>query len=223
MMANILVIAAHPDDEALGCGGTMARHSAMGDKVGVLFIADGVGARNDTFQENLIKRKKAAKNALKILNTEALDFLDFPDNRLDTIALLDIVQKIESTIHKFQPQTIYTHHYGDLNIDHSIVHKATMTACRPVPGCSVKNIYSYEVLSSTEWGLANKRFVPNYFIDIADYWDQKRDALMAYNEEMRAYPHTRSIESLEALSLHRGTSVGLRKAEAFSIIRSIND
>ncbi len=223
MTKNILVIAAHPDDEALGCGGTISKHSAKGDRIGVLFIADGVGARNDAFAENLKKRKHAAENALRILGAESLGFFDFPDNRLDTIPLLDIVQKIEKVIEDFQPSVVYTHHYGDLNVDHAIVHRSTLTACRPIPGSYVKEIYTYEVLSATEWSLGNNLFIPNYFINIEDYWDKKVTAINAYNQEMRPFPHTRSMEHLQSLAEHRGASVGLRKAEAFLMIRCVND
>lgn len=223
MTKNILIIAAHPDDEVLGCGGTIARHSSNRDRIGVLFIADGVGARNDAFAENLKKRKQAAEAALKTLGAESLGFLDFPDNRLDTIPLLDIVQKIEKVIEDFQPNVVYTHHYGDLNVDHAIVHRATLTACRPIPKSCVKEIYVYEVLSATEWSLGNNLFVPNCFVGIEDYWDQKINAINSYNQEMRPSPHTRSMEHLKSLAEHRGESVGLKKAEAFLMIRYIND
>lgn len=223
MTKNILVIAAHPDDEVLGCGGAMARHSANGDTVGVLFIADGVGARNDKFVESLQKRKQAAESSLKILGSQSLGFFDFPDNRLDTVPLLDIVQKIEKVIKEFKPFVVYTHHHGDLNIDHAIVHRATMTACRPTPGSCVKEIYAYEVLSSTEWSLVNQSFHPNYFIDIQQSFDKKMLALEIYAEEIPPSPHARSIEAVQALSTVRGASVGLKRAEAFVTLRRVAD
>lgn len=223
MSNNILVIAAHPDDEVLGCGGTIAKHIDNNDKVGVLFIADGVGSRLDSFDDNLKKRKYAATNAIKVLGGKILGFFDFPDNCLDTIPLLDIVQKIEKSIFQFKPAVVYTHHYGDLNIDHAIVHRATMTACRPVPDSHVKEIYTYEVLSSTEWSLGNNLFMPNYFVDIDKYWMKKINAISAYVDEIRAFPHARSKEAIEALSQYRGASVGLRKAEAFFMMRYIDD
>jgi LmbE family N-acetylglucosaminyl deacetylase len=222
MSKNILLIAAHPDDEVLGCGGTIARHAVSGDNIGVLYIADGVGARNDSFDKNLKKRKQAAENSLQILGARSLGFLDLPDNRLDSLPLLDIVQKIERVINDFQPNVVFTHHYGDLNIDHEIVHRATMTACRPIPGSSIKEIYAYEAMSSTEWALEGRAFVPNYFVDIEDFWDKKKNALEIYHEEMRMSPHTRSIKHLAALAVHRGNSVGLKKAEAFQILLYIN-
>jgi LmbE family N-acetylglucosaminyl deacetylase len=221
MSKNVLVIAAHPDDEVLGCGASMAKHALQGDKVGVLFVADGIGARNNSFEGDLQKRKAAAHEALKILGAEALDFLDFPDNRLDSVPLLDIVQKIESMIAQFSPEIVYTHHHGDLNIDHAVVHRATMTACRPLPGSRIKEVYAYEVLSATDWSLGNSLFSPNVFVNIGEFWDKKADALMCYVDEMRSFPHTRSLESLDFLSRHRGATMGLERAEAFSTIRML--
>ncbi len=218
MSKNILVIAAHPDDEVLGCAGTIIRHSSNGDNVGVLYVADGVGARNELFEENIKKRKQSAEQALQILGAQNLGFLDFPDNRLDSVPLLDIVQKIEVIIRNFLPHVVFTHHSGDLNIDHEIVSRATMTACRPIPGSSVKEIYTYEVMSSTEWALDGSAFIPNYFVDINEFWDRKKSALDVYNDEMRISPHTRSIKHLESLAIHRGNCVGMEKAEAFQML-----
>ena len=221
MNKRILVIAAHPDDEVLGCGGTIARHNINSDNVGVVFIADGVGARNDNFAENLQKRKQAAESALNILGALNFGFFDFPDNRLDTIPLIDIVQKLEGVIEDFQPEIVYTHHSGDLNIDHQIVNRATLTACRPLPESTIKAIYAYEVISSTEWSLNGHTFLPNYFVNIDLFFEKKVEALNAYEKEMRLFPHTRSIEHVEALAIHRGSSVGFLKAEAFQLIRKI--
>lgn len=221
MTKNVLIIAAHPDDEVLGCGGAIATHASRGDKVGVLYVADGIGARDDLFEEGLKKRKAAAYQALKILGAEVLDFLDFPDNRLDNVPLLDVVKKIESLMQKFVPEVVYTHHYGDLNIDHAIVHRATMTACRPLPGSHIKEIYTYEVLSATEWGLGNSAFSPSMFMNIADCWDKKLKALLCYKDEIRNFPHTRSLENLDFLSRYRGATIGFERAEAFSTIRML--
>ncbi len=222
MSKNILIIAAHPDDEVLGCGATMARHTHHGDNVGVVFVSDGVGARNSDFENNLKKRKESALKALKILGADCLSFLDFPDNRLDTIPFLDIVQPLEDIINAFNPSIVYTHHYGDLNIDHAIVHRAIMTACRPLPHTPIEEIYSYEVVSSTEWGLQGAYFQPNRFVDVSDFFSKKIEAIQAYHEEMRLFPHSRSIEHIDALAVHRGATVGLKKAEAFFLVRAIH-
>jgi LmbE family N-acetylglucosaminyl deacetylase len=219
MSKNILVVAAHPDDDVLGCGGTIARHRHNGDQVRVVFLADGVGARGDDFNTNLKERKKNAYDALNVLGVNSVDFFDLPDNQLDTVSLLSIIQKIEEVISEFQPEILYTHHYGDLNIDHALTAKACITACRPLPQSSVKTILFFEVLSATHWGVSTECFRPNYYVDITNFFDQKISALDCYAFEMRDYPHCRSIEAVEALSRYRGSQMSLSHAEAFEVFR----
>ncbi|MBP9829255.1 MAG: PIG-L family deacetylase [Proteobacteria bacterium] len=219
MFKNILVVAAHPDDEVLGCGGAIARHRQHGDRVRVIFIADGVGARLANFEDSLKERKNSAYSALRALDVDSIEFFDFPDNQLDTIPLLSIIQKIESTVKEFNPEIVYTHHYGDLNIDHALIAKACITACRPLPDSSVKTLLFFEVLSATHWGIAVENFKPNYYIDIKDFFDQKMSAIKCYVSEMRNYPHCRSVESIKSLCQHRGSQVGLDLAEAFETFR----
>lgn len=221
MSKIILIIAAHSDDEALGCSGTMAKHVASGDEVHVLFMTDGVGARTNDLTKS-VERKNVALKAMKLLNISSMQNLDFPDNRMDTVAILDVTQEIEARINELQPEIIYTHHIGDLNIDHQITHKAVMTACRPQPDFCVKEIYTFEVLSSTEWqtpGLYS--FEPNVYVDITDFIDTKKQVLTAYTDEMRPPPHSRSIENVLRLNAYRGNVIGKQYAEAFLLIRSI--
>ena len=221
MCKIILVVAAHTDDEAMGCGGTIARHVAEGDKVHLLFMTDGVGSR-EVVAEEVTERLSAAQQAADILGVSSFINLNFPDNRMDSVALLDIVKEVETVISKIAPEIIYTHHIGDLNIDHQVTHKVVMTACRPQPGFCVKTIYAFEVLSSTEWqtpGLIS--FVPNVFVDITDYLSTKIKSCNAYYEEMRNVPHSRSVENIELLAKHRGYTVGVNAAEAFVLLRSI--
>jgi len=221
MNRSVVVIAAHPDDEMLGCGGSLARHVAQGDSVYPLFLADGVTSRDSAADSSL--RNQSAIRAAQILGINTPRFLDFPDNRLDTVPLLNVVQAIEQIINVLAPEIIYTHYGGDLNIDHCITHKAVMTACRPIPGNSVTSIYGFEVLSSTEWGSPEQNipFVPNHFVSIEDFLKDKLDALDCYSEEMRPFPHARSLESVEYLARLRGSQVGLRAAEAFTVLRQI--
>ena len=217
----ILVVAAHSDDEAIGCSGTMAKHVSAGDQVHVLFMTDGVGSRKGIARE-VNNRLSSAEKAAKILGVASMQNLSFPDNQMDTVPLLDITQAIEKKIVGIQPNVIYTHHVGDLNIDHQVTHRAVMTACRPQPGSCVKEIYAFEVLSSTEWQTPGLMpFVPNVFVDISDYLEKKVATINAYCEEMREIPHSRSIEHLIALAKHRGYSVGVGAAEAFMLIRGI--
>ena len=222
MSKNVLAIVAHPDDEVLGAGGTLARHAAKGDAVHILFLADGVGARgNDKAAAE--RRVKAARLAASALGAREPEFLGLPDNRLDGLDLLDIVQPIENAIRKIAPETIYTHHAADLNVDHGLCHRAVLTACRPLPGSPVRRIYAMEVASSTEWSSPNlgNAFMPTHFVDISDTLQAKRRALEAYGEEMRSFPHPRSYEAVDALAAWRGASAGLRAAEAFMVVREI--
>lgn len=222
MNKTILIVAAHTDDEALGCGGTIARHKADGDMVHAIFMADGVSARLDLVTDNLERRMRAAKRAHEILGLRRVEYLGLPDNRMDSMPLLDVLRVLEPVILSVAPQVIYTHHHGDLNIDHRITHQAVMTACRPLPGSPVREIYGFEVLSSTEWATPQQEpFLPNLFVDISDFIGIKRKALQAYDVEMRPAPHSRSIEHAELLARHRGLSVGVAAAEAFVAVRMI--
>lgn len=221
MSKTILIVAAHADDEAIGCGGTIARHVAEGDEVHLLFMTDGVGSR-DVLADEVTERLSAAQQAAQILNVSSVTNLSFPDNSIDSVPLLDIVKEAEVIISKISPEIIYTHHIGDLNIDHQIAHKVVMTACRPQPGFCVSSIYAFEVLSSTEWQTPGLMpFIPNVFENITDYLSIKMQAVTAYDEEMREVPHSRSLKHIELLAQHRGHSVGVHAAEAFMLIREI--
>jgi N-acetylglucosamine malate deacetylase 1 len=216
-----MVIAAHPDDEVLGCGGTIARHAADGDDVHILFVADGETSRAMAAKRN---RNMEALAASKILGAMPPAFLDYNDQRLDQVSRLEITQKIEAEIAKVKPEIVYTHHAGDLNMDHRIVHQAALTALRPLPGSSVSAIYAFEVLSSTEWGSG---FSPNHFVNIGCMAGEKTavgkkyDALLCYDAEMRERPHARCWDAVSAQSESRGFSCGRHGAEAFVTIRTI--
>lgn len=223
MTRTVLVVAAHTDDEALGCGGTIAKHVAQGDSVYAVFLADGVTSRPGASEQELSERNAAAASAHEILGIKQSFMLGFPDNRMDTMPLLDIVQKLEQVVDELQPQIVYTHHNGDLNIDHRITHQAALTACRPVPGSSVREVYTFEVLSATEWNTPGaSSFMPSVFVDITEHLDAKIQALAAYEMEMREAPHSRSIENTRRLAELRGSSVGVKAAEALMAIRVIS-
>ena len=221
---TVLVCAAHPDDEVLGCGGTMARHVEDGDAVHVIFVADGIGSRHSPNAEHeLVERRQAAENAARIIGTERPHHLDYPDQRLDTIPLLDITRSIEALLATIRPDLIYTHHGDDLNADHRLVSEAIMTAVRPMPGQPVAAVYGFETLTSTEWVFHSRAtaFRPNRFIGIETTLKRKLDALRAYHAEMRAFPHPRSYETVELLAKLRGSTVGLAAAEAFTVLREV--
>lgn len=225
MSRKILIVAAHPDDEILGCGGTMAKHAAAGDEVAVLFMTDGVGARGtgEADAQDPSLRSGASRTALELVGARLLAHLSWPDNQLDTVPLLALAQSLEGPLAEFQPEILYTHHGGDLNVDHRLTLQAVLTAARPQPGASVKGIYSFEVASATAWAGASSLppFSPNHYVDITAHYGQKQQALLAYAEEMRPAPHARSVEALQALATHRGSQVGLPAAEAFVVERQV--
>jgi len=227
-MARVLVVAAHPDDEVLGCGGTIARHSDAGDQVHILLVAEGATSRQQQrdrgqASEELSALVLAAQQAGVILGAQGVEVLDLPDNRLDSLDRLDLVKKIEERITRHQPQVVYVHHAGDVNVDHRRLHEVVITACRPTPGHPVRRLLSFEVASSTEWQPPGSApaFQPNWFIDISAQWPRKREALAAYASEMRPWPHARSIAALEHLARWRGAQVGVEAAEAFCLLRQL--
>lgn len=220
MSQNVLIVAAHPDDEALGCAGVIAKHASLGDQVSVLFLSDGESSRENVSSE-ILERQEMAKKAAQVLGAHIAGFLNFPDNQMDSVPFLTIVKQVEQCIEKYKPSIVYTHFGGDLNIDHQIACKSVMTACRPLPNAPVKKIYAFEVVSSTEWTDEDHGFLPTHFVNIKDFWTQKEKALSVYGVEMRDFPHARSIENLKSLAVHRGASAGLEMAEAFRLIRSI--
>ena len=228
MPQSILVVAAHPDDEVLGCGGTISRHADAGDLVRVLIVAEGATSRQNQrdraeAKDELSSLAQAAQVVSTILGAVGVELMDLPDNRLDTLDRLDLIKQIEERIARDQPQVVYVHHAGDVNVDHRRLHEAVVTACRPIPGQPVRRLLSYEVASSTEWQPPGSApaFHPNWFVDISSQWERKCLALEAYASEMRPWPHARSIESLEHLARWRGAQVGVEAAEAFCLLRQI--
>jgi LmbE family N-acetylglucosaminyl deacetylase len=175
-------------------------------------------------QKKIASLKEEAYEAHEILGTTSLKLLDFPDNRFDSLSILDVAKAIEIELSIYKPDIVYTHHLGDLNIDHQITHKAVLTACRPFPEQSVKTIISFEVPSSTEWqsSVDTNVFVPNCFKSISTTIEKKLQSLAAYSSEMREWPHARSIIAVEHLASWRGASAGLDVAEAFIVIRDIH-
>lgn len=222
MTDTVLIVCAHTDDEVLGCGGTIARHVTEGDAVFAVFLADGVSSRAQSDEKESAQRYAAAESARAILGVRENYYLDLPDNRLDCLPLIEVIHCLEPIITKIKPTLIYTHHHGDLNVDHRITNQAVLTICRPLPASSVKAIYAFEVMSSTEWALPTVNpFLPNHYVNISHQLQTKMDALRAYQSEMRDSPHSRSLEHIFHLAQHRGHCVGVKAAEAFVTIRSI--
>jgi LmbE family N-acetylglucosaminyl deacetylase len=224
---NILLVFAHPDDEVLCCGATTAKFAMQGANVSTLILSDGVSSRYD--DKELSKMNKEIKNrqnemkmANKIIGSKKVFMANFPDNSFDSVPLLDVVKKIEEIKEKTKPQIIFTHHFGDLNIDHQITYQAVLTATRPMQGETVKEIYSGEIPSSTEWNFEpRKQFIPNLFFDVSKTINKKIKSLAKYKSELREYPHPRSLQHIMELAKFRGACSGLDFAEAFYLVRSI--
>jgi len=225
---SVLVVAAHPDDEVLGCGGTMARLADEGHDVHVFILAEGVTSRaqqrdRETRTSELSELRRCTDAANAILGSASVKVCDLPDNRMDSVDLLDVVKLVEGEIIRHRPQILFTHHGGDVNVDHRVVHDAVVAACRPQPGHPVRQLLFFEIASSTEWrppGFIGG-FLPHCFYDIERYLERKLDALRAYSTEIRPFPHPRSVEAVEHLARWRGATVGCHAAEAFMVGRII--
>lgn len=236
---KVLVIAAHPDDEVLGMGGTITKYVKSGHEVKIVIMATGIFARRSLDYTNSTKYKadektlkemktqiqnlrKDAMRASKIMGVKQIEFMDFPDNEMDTISNLEITKKIETLITAFRPDAVFTHSAHDINVDHRALYDATITATRPTSKHSVKKVISFEVPSSTEWYFPSK-FSPNLFIDISKELGIKIRALSAYKTEIRKFPHPRSVEGLSVIAKRWGTVTGFNAAEAFYIVRQLKD
>ena len=222
-----LVIASHPDDEVLGCGGTIARLAAEGHEVYIAILGEGISSRypqREQADPSLLQTLRACCHQVgKLLGAKELFLYNLPDNRFDTVPLLNIVKIIDDLVEKLAPEAIYTQHGGDLNIDHGLVFRATLTAARPIAGGPVKAVYAYEVPSSTEWAFQkfDPQFQPNLFLDISQTLEMKIQGMQLYESETRLFPHPRSPEALRANAVRWGSVAGLKAAEAFEIIRDV--
>lgn len=223
---NVLVVAAHPDDEVLGCAGTIVRRSRQ-DNIHIAILGEGLSSRHAARAEvdaaALAKLKSQAQTVAERLGAQSVTLEGLPDNRFDEVALLDVVKRVEGLVARLEPEVIYTHHPGDLNIDHGLTFRAVLTATRPVVGCPVKEIYAFEVPSATEWAFQKLEppFRPNVFVDIAATIGAKIEAMQCYESEARPFPHPRSPEALRTIARRWGSVVGLEYAEPFELIRSI--
>ncbi len=222
---NVLVVAAHPDDEVLGCGGTMARLAREGHEVSVAILGEGMTSRFDARAKadpDLLETlHRHSRRAMALLGAREPFLYGLPDNRFDTVPLLEVVKIVEELVAKTGPDVIYTHHGGDLNIDHAVVHRAVLTATRPIGEAAVREVYAFEILSSSEWafGQPNTRFHPNVFVDISATLELKYQAMEVYESEIRQFPHPRSIAAIRALAQRRGSTAGWTAAEAFRLLR----
>jgi len=235
---NVLIIVAHPDDEVLGMGGTISKHTTNGDKVSIVYLTTGITSRRNPgysskavydinnkdkklMDKEVNKLKLDSLKSNKILGIHNSTFYNLPDNELDYISKLKIIKIIEKEIEKQKPDIIYTNHYGDLNIDHKLVYESCLTACRPIRKKNAKLI-AFGVISSMEWNFPST-FNPNYFVSISKNIKKKILAMKAYKTELKKFPHPRSIENIEITAKKWGTYCGKEYAEAFEIIRIIEE
>lgn len=225
-MKNVLVFAAHPDDELLGLGGTVRRMADEGACIRAVIMAEGLTSRADAREEadrsGLLELQADARRASETVGYSSIDFCGFPDNRMDGLELLDVVKTVSKHVEKYNPDTVFTHHHGDLNIDHRRTCEAVLTACRPAGKYGVERIYAFETPSSTEWDFRyGAPFCPNVFFDVTDTLEAKIRGMACYRTESAAYPHPRSPEALWALGRYRGSNVGMGMAEAFELLREV--
>ncbi|MDO8264858.1 MAG: PIG-L deacetylase family protein [Candidatus Parcubacteria bacterium] len=229
MKNKILIIAAHPDDEVLGCGGTIAKYAKAGDKVYCLILNKGKEARSGKKKFSIRKEQsilqEEAERSAKILGIAEMFFENFPDQKYDAVPLLNIIKAIEKIKEEIKPNIIFTHYAEDLNLDHRITFQAVLTACRPLKQETVKRIYSFEIPSSSEWGIPKRKnyFVPNVFEDILDTFPVKVKALESYKSELREYPHPRSAKGIEIVARRWGLVAGKKFVEAFELVREIKN
>lgn len=225
-MERILVIAAHPDDEVLGMGGTIAKLTSQGKEVHLLIVTDGSTSQykgSENIGEILYSKKQETKKSSDILGIKSIMYGMLPDMKLDVTPHIDVNQVIEKAIDFIKPDTVFTHFWGDVNMDHRCVYNSTMVAVRPVKSQCVKEIYCYSVPSSTEWSPATTPtiFMPNLFVDISKEAQMKYKAMLAYKTEIREYPHPRSVEYLKKDDEATGLRIGIKAAESFVMIRKL--
>jgi LmbE family N-acetylglucosaminyl deacetylase len=223
---SVLVVAAHPDDEILGCGATAAKLRADGVDVHFAILGEGITSRDGkdaSAAGELEELHSAAHAAAELVGVSSVSLHNLPDNKFDSLPLLEVVKVVEAIVAQTKPEVIYTHHPGDLNIDHTVTCRAVLTATRPMAGVGVRDVYCFEVPSSTEWsfGMVAPAFAPNVFVDVSDFVDQKIAAMSAYRSEARPAPHPRSAEALRAAATRWGSYVGYMAAEPFQLVRSL--
>lgn len=221
MIGNVLVVAPHPDDEVLGCGGVIARSVARGDNVRVCIVT--TGSRQVFTAESIDQVRTETVTAHSCLGITGTDFLDFPAPRLDTVARHEIADALAKIVADHKIDTVFIPHHGDIHYDHTVVHQAAIVACRPTTAANVTRIYAYETLSETEWASPSGHtwFIPNVYVDISPFLDQKIAAMRAYASQLRQPPNPRSIDAIIFHAKNRGYTVGQEAAEAFMLVREI--
>jgi len=224
---TVLVVAAHPDDEVLGCGGTIAKLAREGTDIYIAILGEGITSRcphpRDAKPSDIKALRGHSRKAASLLGARKIYHHDFPDNRFDSVDLLDLVKIVEAHLAELNPHVIYTHCQADLNLDHMLTHRAVLTATRPLSHLPVREIYAFEIPSSTDWafGQFEPGFRPNTFVDISETLATKLQAIQLYETEIEPFPHPRSPKAIQACAQRWGSISGLKAAEAFQLVRKI--
>jgi LmbE family N-acetylglucosaminyl deacetylase len=218
---HVLIIAAHPDDETIGAGGTIARHVAEGDKVYWCVVTQAYSPPWP--EETLIEARRQVDQVRDVLGIQEVFLCGFPTVKLNTVPYIDLCSALQQVVDQVQPEIVYTTPRDDINQDHRIVYDATLVATRPLPGGSIRRLLCYEISPTARFGLpsGSTGFVPNVFVDVSQYLDKKLGAMQCYQTELCEYPHPRSLEGLRLLAEERGLSVGLKAAECFQLVREL--
>ena len=224
---DVLCVVAHPDDEVIGIGGTLARHAAQGDTVHVCVLAETGVSRHETITEEVREcqreRREATRRGCAVLNVADVTFHSYPENEFDSVALLEIVKTVSAEVDRTEPSVVYTHHYGDLNVSHELTCRAVQTATRPLPDSNVERVLAFETLSSSEWSVPDGRnaFTPTTFIDVSDVLDRKLAALAEHEAELRDLPHPRNVETIRRNAQVWGAKCGVDAAEPLELLRDV--
>jgi LmbE family N-acetylglucosaminyl deacetylase len=221
---NVLAVVAHPDDEILGVGGTLARHAAQGDRVSVVILGEGMSSRKLRYEapaeSAILTSRDETREALAVLGVDDVRRFELPDQRFDSLPLLDIVKVVAAEVERVAPAVVYTHFRNDINVDHQRTFQAVLVATRPVPACPVEWVFAFETLSATEWNYhADTGFAPNFYVDIAGQLEHKLAAMAKYSSELKTFPHPRSLAAIEHSARLRGAHCGYLAAEAFVMVR----
>jgi len=218
---KVLVVAAHPDDEVLGAGATLAKHVDQGDEVHACVLSEGATSR---YEDDMVSELvQCGKQAAEVIGLRSLRFEQLPDQRLDLLPLIEVTQAVEDVVDTVRPEVVYTHFPWDVNSDHAVVARCVWTACRPYRFPSVRMVAAFETPSSTEWALPgeHRRFEPQRYVDVSATLTRKLDAMRCYHSELRAYPHPRSLRALQERAAYWGSVVGLPAAEPFLVLREM--
>lgn len=218
---NVVVVAAHPDDEILGPGATLAKHARAGDAVHAVVLAEGATSRYEAGMKESLH--EAGDRAARAIGFASIRFESFPDQRLDSVPLIEITQRVEKILETLDPAVVYTHFGGDVNLDHGVVARAVLTACRPYRFPGLRRLAAFETPSSTEWGAPceGSGFRPNLFVDVTSTLDAKIAAIECYESELRPYPHPRSARALRERAAYWGSVAGRAAVEPFMILREM--